>query len=142
MTFKNKYFRLVYTFFASYGIAVFVLLPFIPIVGEKLRILLPILAINLVFPSVLNMLLFSRSEPDVKKLWYKRIYYMIGTVTWATLIFVLFRYFNSIFQVLLGLGVMIVCNLLVGVPLFVLADRRERGKIEAINKKLQENEFE
>lgn len=142
MTFKNKYFRLMYTFFASYGIAVFVLLPFIPLVGERLKVLLPVLAINLIFPNLLNMFLFSRREPDVKKLWYKRIYYMIGAVTWATLIFVLFRYFNNIYQVLLGLGVMILCNLLVSVPLFIFADRYERKNIEAINKKLQENEFE
>lgn len=142
MTFENKYFRLAYTFFASYGIAIFILLPFVSIVGDRLRILLPTLAVILIFPSVLNMLLFSRHETDAKKRWYKRIYYMIGTVTWATFIFVLFRYFDSTFKVLLGVGVMILCNLLVGIPLFILADRRERKNIEAINKKLQENEFE
>ena len=112
------------------------------VLGARIYTVLPALSVSLLFPNLLAVLLFYTPESDEKTRWCKRILFIIGSTLYTCLVFILFRHYDSVLKVIAGLGASIFVELLIGVPLWIIADRREREKIEAINKKLQENEFE
>lgn len=140
--FKNRCVRFLFSYFFTLGMAAYLVIFYAAVLGTRIYTVLPAVSVSLLFPNLLAALLFYTPESDEKIRWRKRILFIIGSTLYTCLVFILFRHYDSILKVIAGLGAMIFVDLLIGVPLWIIADRREREKIEAINKKLQENEFE
>lgn len=140
--FKNRCVRVVFSYFFALGMAAFLLIIFSAVFGARIYTLLPAMSVSLFLPSILAALLFYTPEADEKIRWCKRIIFITCSTLYTCLVFILFRHYDSVIKVIAGLGAMVLVELLIGVPLWIIADRRERKKIEEINKKLQENEFE
>lgn len=140
--FKNRCVRFVFSYFFALGMAAFLLVIYSAVFGARIFTLLPALSVSLFCPSVLATLLFYTPEADEKIRWCKRIIFVTASTLYTCFVFIIFRHYKSVTMVLVGFGAMFLVELLIGVPLWIIADRREREKIEAINKKLQENEFE
>ena len=140
--FKNRCVRFLFSYFFTLGMAAYLVIIYAAVLGARIYPVLPALSVSLLFPNLLAVLLFYTPESDEKTRWCKRILFIIGSTLYTCLVFILFRHYDSVLKVIAGLGASIFVELLIGVPLWIIADRREREKIEAINKKLQENEFE
>jgi len=140
--FKNRCVRFLFSYFFALGMVAFLLVFYSTVFGAKIYTVLPALCVSLLCPSILAALLFYTSEQDEKVRWCKRIIFVTVSTLWTCFVFIIFRHYKSVAMVLVGFGAMFLVELLVSVPMWIIADRRERGKIEAINKKLQENEFE
>ncbi len=142
VTFKNRCVRFIFSYFFTLGMAAYIVIVCAVALGTRIYTLLPALSVSLLLPNILAALLFYTPEPDEKIRWCKRIIFITCSTLYTCFVFILFRHYDSIIKVLVGIGAMIFVELLIGVPLWIIADRREREKIEEINRKLQENDFE
>ncbi len=140
--FKNRCVRFVFSYFFTLGMAAYIAIVCAVALGTRIYTVLPALSVSLFLPNILAALLFYTPEADEKIRWCKRIIFVTCSTLYTCLVFILFRLYDSVIKVIAGLGAMVLVELLIGVPLWIIADRRERKKIEEINKKLQENEFE
>ena len=76
----------------------------------------------------------------VVELWIKRIYYCIISMGWIAACISVFNNGFNLYKFTLSFGVGLAVTLILGIPVWLIADRRQKKKLEEINLKLQENQ--
>lgn len=92
-------------------------------------------SVGLILPAALNTILWKKGMDPVE-LWIKRIYYCIITTGFMVVSHMAFNQKMewSLFALAFGVGLAVV--LFVGIPTWIIFDRREKKKLAEINKQL------
>ena len=139
MKFNNKFIGFVVSYFCGVGgFAVFITILNALVGYVKLVPALASVTVSFIPVAAVSVLLL-REGLDTFELWARRIINALFDITCITLSFVAFGVFRTAEQIALAFLIGLVGNLLVTVPLFIIADRRSKRKLEEINKKLREN---
>lgn len=137
---NNKFYRFLFLYFLTFGASAFMLLT-ISLFIDKINFenMLRAFAIGFIAPTTLNILWFSKT-PDIVELWIKRIYYCIISMGWISACISVFNNGFNLYKFTLSFGVGLAVTLILGIPVWLIADRRQKKKLEEINLKLQENQ--
>ncbi len=92
-----------------------------------------------VIPVAAATVLLLREGLDSVELWARRILNAVFNMTCVTLTFAAFGVLNTPEKMALSFALGLAVNFLLNVPLFIILDRRNKRKLEEINKKLKEN---
>ncbi len=81
--------------------------------------------VGLILPAVLNTFLWDKNTDPIE-LWFKRIFYCIISIGFIMLCIMLFNNKLSIYTFALGFGVGLAVALLLGIPVWIIADKRQK----------------
>lgn len=138
MKIKSKSLRLFYSYFGSFGPAALVF----AICGYQMeslyRFLVPT-AVALVIPAFLNVFVLCSKHQSKAELWLNRASYGLAAILCTLGSYSAFGIYDSWQILVLATVVMLAVYVAFGIPLFILADRREKRKLQAMNEKFMEN---
>jgi hypothetical protein len=138
MNVKSKLLRFFYSYFGSFGASALIFSVAGYFNETFYRFLLPS-AIALVLPAAINALVLCRRPQTFAELWLGRALYGLALVLCTLLSYFAFGLYKSWEIVLLAGAVMVGLYALWGIPLFILADRREKRNLHTMNEVLKDN---
>ena len=134
---NSKLSRLFYSYFGSFGVTALVF----AIAGSQTesmyRFILPT-AVALVIPAFFNAFLLCRQQSKAER-WLNRASYGLAAILCTLGSYSAFGIYKSWKIIILATVVMLAVYVAFGIPLFILADRREKRKLRAMNEKFMEN---
>ncbi len=138
MNVKSKFTRFYISYLGSFGAAALIFSVSGYFDENFYRFLLPT-AIALVLPAAINALVLCRRPQTSQELWLGRALYGMALVLCTLLSYSAFGLYKSWKIVLLAGAVMVGLYALWGIPLFILADRREKRNLNAMNERFKDN---
>lgn len=134
---NNKYYRFLFLYFFLFGVCTFMFLIIsLFLDGFDFENKVRTLSIMAIVPTLLNVLWFGKSQQDIVELWIKRAYFCVISMGWIALWNSVFANGFSIYIFALSFGLGLVVMLILGVPFWVILDRREKKKLAEINERL------
>ncbi len=137
MNSTSKLVRLFYSYFGSFGVAALLLALLGCHIESVYRFILPT-AVALVIPAFLNVFLLCKHQSKAE-LWLNRASYGVAAILCTLGSYSAFGIYNSWKILVLATVVMLAVYVAFGIPLFILADRREKRKLQAMNEKFMGN---
>ena len=138
MTIKSKLVRFLYSYFVSFGAAALVFSALGYFSETFYRFLFPT-AVALILPAVINALVLCQPSQSFAELWLNRVTYGMSLVICNLSSYSAFGIYNSWKILFLATAVMVGVYVLLGIPLFILADRRVKRNIDAMNGVFKDN---
>ena len=139
MKIENKFLRFIVCYLCGVGSATVTLTIFNAMIEvPKYDQIITAITISM-FPVAAVTIILTREGSDSFERWTRRIINSFFNITCVTLTFAVFGVLNSTEKMVIGFVLGLIGNLLLSIPLFVILDRREKRKLEEINKKLKEN---
>lgn len=138
MNSNSKLVRLFYSYFGSFGVAALLLALLGCHIESVYRFILPT-AVALVIPAFLNVFLLCSKHQSKAELWLNRASYGVAATLCTLGSYSAFGIYNSWKILVLATVVILAVYVAFGIPLFILADRREKRKLQAMNEKFMEN---
>ncbi len=138
MKIKSKSLRLFYSYFGSFGPVALVFSIWGYQIESLYRFLLPT-AVALVIPAFLNVFLLCDKHQSKAELWLNRASYGLAAILCTLGSYSAFGIYDSWQILVLATVVMLAVYVAFGFPLFILADRREKRNLQAMNEKFSEN---
>jgi len=137
---NNKFLKFLICYFLMFGASTLLLVIF-SAVFEKFPFenFIRALSIGFIPPDIMNTFWWKKGIDKVE-LWIKRVYYCIITTVFNAVCITTFnldlgwKLFVSTFVA------MFIMMLITIIPIWIIADRREKAKLEEINRKLQDNQ--
>lgn len=138
MNVKSKLTRFYISYLVSFGAAALVFSTLGYIDAIFYRFLFPT-AVALVLPAAINALVLCRRPQSSSELWLNRATYGLALIICNLSSYSAFGIYNSWKILFLATAAMLGVYALLGIPLFILADRREKRNLNAMNRVFKDN---
>lgn len=138
MTIKSKLLRFIYSYYVSFGAAALVFSALGYFSETFYRFIFPT-AVALVLPALINALVLCRRPQSSSELWLNRATYGVALVICNLSSYYAFGIYNSWKILFLATAAMLGVYAILGIPLFLLADRREKRNLHTMNDVFKDN---
>ncbi len=137
---NNNFLKFMICYFLMFGASTLLLVIF-SAVFEKFPFenFIRALSIGFIPPAIMNTFWWKKGMDKVE-LWVKRIYYCIITTVFNAVCLTAFNLKMGWKFFAVTFAAMFIMMLITIIPIWIIADRREKKKLEEINQKLQENQ--